>query len=130
VANTARKTLSAKKWAARAAVKLRNHAKRKGRVSQLSALDLYREFPKDRRCPVLGVLFVTEGRHPYNPSVDRLDPSKGYVRGNIAIISWRANAIKRDATLAELEALVKWLRETTAREAQIKRRQRKPKPPE
>lgn len=39
---------------------------------------------------------------PNSPSLDRLDSSKGYVKGNIVIVSHRANAIKRDATAQEL----------------------------
>lgn len=41
-----------------------------------------------------------------SPSLDRKDPAKGYVKGNVWVISYRANAIKQDATLAELLAFV------------------------
>lgn len=56
------------------------------------------------RCPVFGIpLFVGEGSHtPNSPSLDRLDSTKGYVKGNVFVISHRANCIKRDATLEEL----------------------------
>jgi hypothetical protein len=37
-----------------------------------------------------------------SPSIDRIDDKKGYVRGNVVIVSHRANAIKRDATEQEL----------------------------
>lgn len=40
---------------------------------------------------------------PNSPSLDRIDPSKGYVRGNVWIISNRANAIKNDASHEELK---------------------------
>ncbi|MGA0070404.1 MAG: hypothetical protein ACO3HP_03775 [Candidatus Nanopelagicaceae bacterium] len=39
---------------------------------------------------------------PNSPSLDKLIPSRGYVRGNVAIVSHRANSIKRDATEQEL----------------------------
>lgn len=45
------------------------------------------------------------------PSLDRIDPTKGYVRGNVGIICWRCNAIKRDGTLEELEAIVRYMKE-------------------
>ncbi|AXQ68593.1 hypothetical protein HOU00_gp054 [Caulobacter phage CcrPW] len=35
----------------------------------------------------------------------------GYVRGNVAIISHKANRMKNNATLPELEALLAWWRE-------------------
>lgn len=67
-------------------------------------------------CPVLGVPLVRntcEGPGfpaPNSPTLDRLDPAKGYVPGNVAVISWRANSLKKDGTLAEFERLVQWMR--------------------
>jgi hypothetical protein len=40
---------------------------------------------------------------PNSPSLDRIDPSKGYVKGNVWIISHRANSIKNDASHEELK---------------------------
>ena len=48
---------------------------------------------------------------PNSYSLDRIDSSKGYIPGNVWVISRRANAIKSDATLEELELLVKNLKE-------------------
>ena len=49
-------------------------------------------------CPVLGVplAFKEEKRSPNSASLDRIIPEKGYTKGNVAIISWRANTLKRD----------------------------------
>jgi hypothetical protein len=68
-------------------------------------------------CPVLGIpLFARVGAGRSNrdqvensPSLDRIDNSKGYVPGNIAVISMRANMIKNNATLAELKAIVAYI---------------------
>jgi hypothetical protein len=46
-----------------------------------------------------------------SPSVDRIHPDLGYVRGNIVIISYRANMLKNDATIEEMEALVGFYRQ-------------------
>lgn len=58
-------------------------------------------------CPILGLKLQidgdTNGRMDITPSIDRIDNNKGYVKGNIQIISWRANMIKTNATLEELE---------------------------
>jgi hypothetical protein len=48
------------------------------------------------------------------PAVCPVDSAKGYVRGNVLVISWRANRIKSDATLAELQAITRWLESTCA----------------
>jgi hypothetical protein len=60
-------------------------------------------------CPVFGVALDpgAKSRADNLPSLDRLDSTKGYVRGNVWVISWRANRLKSDATLDELRALVR-----------------------
>jgi hypothetical protein len=68
-------------------------------------------------CPVFGTPFVRGGWRGdskwFGPSVDRKDNSKGYVRGNLQIISLYANAMKRDATPDQLRTFAEWvLRET------------------
>ena len=44
------------------------------------------------------------------PSLDRVDTTKGYILGNVEIICWRCNALKRDAILPELEAIVAYMK--------------------
>jgi len=62
-------------------------------------------------CPVLDIPLVMgrglKGGPTHNsPSIDRIDPKKGYTPDNIRVISWRANSLKADATLRELQVLV------------------------
>ena len=64
-------------------------------------------------CPILGIpLKINKPRTPRDNSysLDRIDNSKGYVPGNIQIISVKANNMKSNATLEELEALVAYMR--------------------
>jgi hypothetical protein len=60
------------------------------------------------KCPLLGVPLQAAQRvqSPNSPSLDRVDPIRGYDPGNVWVISYRANAIKSDATLDELKRLV------------------------
>ena len=67
------------------------------------------------RCPLLGIeMKVNKGRHSVKKdsfSLDRIDSTKGYVKGNVWVISMLANNIKNNATLSEVEELVKnWKR--------------------
>ena len=59
------------------------------------------------KCPVFGFDLKREDRQTWMcaPSVDRIDSSKGYIKGNVTVVSRRANIIKRDATIEELEQL-------------------------
>ena len=63
-------------------------------------------------CPILNIkLKVNEGvAKDSSPTLDRIIPSKGYVKGNIQVISYRANTIKNDATIEELEKIINYLR--------------------
>lgn len=58
-------------------------------------------------CPVLGIelKIVEGGRTDASPSIDRIIPKLGYVKGNIVVVSWRANRIKNDSTPTELVKL-------------------------
>ena len=60
-------------------------------------------------CPILEVPFImgTKGDYMYTPSIDRIDNSKGYVKGNIQIISMKANTMKNSATPEELKKFCK-----------------------
>ena len=55
-------------------------------------------------CPLLGIalapgfLVADAG----SPSLDRIDSSKGYVPGNVWVISHKANRMKQNATVPEL----------------------------
>jgi hypothetical protein len=74
--------------------------------------NLTRELVVPLTCPLLGIP-LKRGKlkiEPGSPSIDRKNPTKGYTMGNVWVISFRANAIKQDATLEELELLVKNLR--------------------
>lgn len=71
-------------------------------------------WPEDGLCPVFGTPMVRGGKRDDNSAeLDRTDPEKGYVRGNVVWLSKRANRIKTDATLEELERVANYLRNCT-----------------
>lgn len=63
-------------------------------------------------CPVFGTSFVFQGAGVANlqsPTLDRLDPLKGYVRGNVAVISRFANNVKSNATSEQVARVAAWM---------------------
>jgi hypothetical protein len=55
-------------------------------------------------CPVLGIPIVLgEQRSENSPSLDRITPELGYVPGNVRVISDKANRLKGDRTLSQLQ---------------------------
>lgn len=66
-------------------------------------------------CPVLGLpIVVTNIKTQANsPSIDRINSGKGYTKDNIRIISWRANKIKSDAKIHEIEAILRYMKESS-----------------
>ena len=85
----------------------RQSAKKRGLEHTITLDDI--QIPT--HCPVFGYpLSGGKGlRHHASPSLDRIDTLKGYIPGNVWVISWRANNLKADATTDELIQLVRAL---------------------
>ncbi len=86
---------------------IRQRAKRLGAPFDLTRDDLI--FPE--KCPVFGfALERNRGKVNFNsPSIDRIDPSRGYTKDNIQVISYKANTMKNNASKEELEMFARWI---------------------
>jgi hypothetical protein len=64
-------------------------------------------------CPILGIKLEHHrgkpGAYKNSPSLDRIIPEKGYVSGNVRVISQLANQCKGSATPEELLLFAKWI---------------------
>lgn len=62
-------------------------------------------------CPLLEIPIVRRrgGHGPCDnsPSLDRIDNSKGYVKGNVWVISWLANKMKATATFEQMRTFAR-----------------------
>lgn len=106
VCKMCRKPLSKKNYSTHSTqYKLWYRAKRRckesGRVFDIEISDIH----VPEVCPIFLVPF--EENTPHSASLDRIDSSKGYIKGNIQVISTRANVLKNNVTLDELRRLVK-----------------------
>ena len=73
-------------------------------------------YPEDGKCPALNVEMKAGSDSDWrlSPSVDRIDPSGGYVRGNVIWISWLANCIKSSATPKQIVAVGEFYKQLEA----------------
>ena len=74
--------------------------------SNIDDAHLLKIFPKDYKCPIYGHImnFNKNGCTDYTTAtLDRIDSTKGYVKGNVEWLSMEANRHKRDMTFADVE---------------------------
>lgn len=73
-------------------------------------------------CPILNVkLVINKGTNgPDSPTLDRIIPELGYTPENIQVISHRANQIKNDASIEELELIIAHLKKLQAQKTGLK----------
>ena len=95
-------------------IKTKTRAKKNGTEFNIDITDI--RIPE--KCPILNIPIIREfkgggnknkGPRATSPSIDRLDNTKGYVKGNIQIISHKANVMKNSATPEELLQFAFWV---------------------
>lgn len=93
-------------------------ARQRGRKRGLAATIMPADLVWPSHCPVLGIeldypersgMRGTQHAQPNWPSLDRWDSTKGYVPGNVFVISYRANTLKNSATYEEILKVTKYL---------------------
>lgn len=86
-----------------------SRAKKKGIPFNIEVSDII--VPKT--CPVFGVPLErsegSKGATDNSPTLDKIIPELGYVKGNICVISWKANRLKSNGTLEDFLKIVSWL---------------------
>lgn len=84
-----------------------SRAKRAAKLRGLEFNLIREELPVPEFCPVLGIP-LNRSDIDHSPSLDRINNKKGYTKDNVIIVSNRANKIKRDATVHELQLIAKF----------------------
>jgi len=75
----------------------KRRAKEKNMEFTLTKEIIKSKFPKDNKCPVTKKPFLYDIKDKnQNPTIDRIDNSKGYTAENIVIVSYIVNKIKND----------------------------------
>lgn len=90
---------------------VRSRARKRGYECTITAKDIV--IPEN--CPCCGVKLevrngpAKQGAIPTSPSLVRINPKRGYAPDNIAVICWRCNTLKNDASIAELKTVLTWM---------------------
>jgi hypothetical protein len=77
-----------------------DRAKRNGLIVDITKQDLYDLWDNQQgKCALSGIemTYISNcGRIPTNVSVDRIDSSKGYIKGNVQLVCMAVNQMKND----------------------------------
>ena len=91
----------------------KRQAKLRGYEFNLTKEYLESIFPLNDLCPILKIkMSKSMQRHSSvysSASLDRIDNSKGYIKGNVHFISLKANTMKSDASITELKLFSSWV---------------------
>ena len=92
--------------------KMFHNAKRRAKENNQTFEITFDDVHIPDRCPILDIELKSGEGHiqPNSPTLDKIIPEKGYVKGNVWVISHKANLLKSNATFEELEAIVKAVR--------------------
>lgn len=93
--------------------KMRNRAQQRARKSGVEFNLEKEDIIIPEKCPILGIPLISHKGSPggkkASPSLDRKDPSKGYTKDNIWVISHLANQMKSHSTMEEMINFSKWV---------------------
>lgn len=94
-----------------------SHKKREYRIGALiheikiTYKHLDEVFPRDMKCPILGISMRFGGSYDNSVQLDRINNDLGYLDGNVAWISAKANRAKGNLNSSELQQIANWLKD-------------------
>lgn len=88
-------------------------ARRRAKLIKVPFTITVEDIKVTEKCPVLGIPLFSGFRKMCDNSLtlDRIIPERGYVPGNICVMSNKANRIKNDGTIEEHMKVVDWMKE-------------------
>lgn len=96
-----------------------HHRRQVAQKAGIPFLITFDELEKPEFCPVLGVKLnygcspTKDGkqtRDANKASIDKVVPELGYIPGNVFVISWKANKLKSDMTIEQLENILDYMK--------------------
>jgi hypothetical protein len=86
-----------------------HNKKAAGHVVDIDPEYIEKIWPKDNKCPLLEREFIIGIGilNKMSPTLDRIIPERGYIKGNVLIVSHLANRIMTDATVEQVRRVGK-----------------------
>ena len=87
----------------------KGRAKKQDLPYDIDAAYLESIWPTGNKCPVFGCDFTISKKgesRDSSPSLDRIVPELGYVKGNVIIVSLKANRMKNNGTIEDLRKVL------------------------
>jgi hypothetical protein len=97
-----------KKYRENVESELFNHAKSRAKLKNLEFNITKEDIIIPDTCPVFGVPINFENKTNV-PTLDRINNVKGYIKGNIQVISFKANRLKNNGTLEEFKKIINYI---------------------
>lgn len=98
-----------------------NHARARAKQKDLDFNIDMEDLIVPEKCPLLEIpLIVGKNKILENsPTIDRIDNNLGYIKGNVLVVSHKANTIKNNLTVEKLELLVNNLKRVLYKEDEL-----------
>jgi hypothetical protein len=84
-------------------------AKHRAKIKNISFTIDLNDVIIPEKCPVLGIELNHKDRL-HSPSLDRINNNLGYIKGNVKVISSKANRLKNNGTLEEFEKIIEYMK--------------------
>lgn len=94
---------------------LLKNAKKRALEKNLPINITYEDIVIPNVCPVLGIPIIVGAsfeERDNSPSLDRIIPELGYIKGNVKVISFKANSLKKDGYIEDFEKIIKYIKES------------------
>lgn len=100
---------------------INRRAKQQGALVDIDWQYLMDIYPEDSTCPILDFVLIPNLKYSCtnSPSVDRIDPHKGYVKGNVIWVSMLVNQIMSEAAPEEVIKVGKFYKKLISKKCSL-----------
>lgn len=97
-----------KKYIENIELELLHHAKNRAKIKNLEFNLVKEDIIIPKNCPVFGIKIGFHNKESV-PTLDRIDNSKGYIKGNIQVICSKANRLKNNGTVEDFKKIINYM---------------------